>query len=357
MKKIPIGAGVLVSWMFITAAAAQGPVVSVITVANQPVYDEQSYVGRIQSPQVVRLQARVTGFLEAQAFKDGQTVKKGQLLYVIEQPPYQALVDQAKAVIAQAQAQAHNAQLTLSRAQALLHTAAGVQQSVDVAQAAASSDQAAILNAEAQLETAQINLGYTEIRAPIDGVIGATSVNVGNVVGPQTGVLATIVSEDPMYVSFALPMVDVLKDRARGAQLDLEVMLPDGSTYGHSGVVDFVGNQVTTSTDTLAWRATIPNPDHALSDGEYITVILRARRAKMQIVIPLAAMVADQLGSYVLEVGPGNVVRRRNVTLGTQSNTTVPVLSGIVPGDKIITEGIQAVHPGMVVNPQPAQGV
>ena len=159
-----------------------------------------------------------------------------------------------------------------------------------------------------------------------------------------------------MYVGFSLPMADVLRDRKRAAQLELKLVLPDGSTYGPSGVIDFVNNQVSSSTDTLAWRATIGNPNHDLSDGEYVTVILRARQPKMQIVIPLAAMIADQLGSYVLEVGPGNKVIRRDVALGVQGNTSVPVLSGIAPGDRIITEGIQSVHPGMVVNPQPAQG-
>ena len=353
-----LGAAGLCFCLMILDAGAQTPppVVSIITAANQPVYDEQSYVGRIQAPNVVRLQARVEGYLEQQAFADGQTVKKGQLLYVIEQPPYQALVDQAAASVAQAEAQTHNAELTLARAQALLHTAAGQQSVLDLAQASALSDQAAVLSAEAQLKTAQINLGYTEIRSPMDGVIGATTVNVGNVVGPQSGILATIVSEDPMYVGFSLPMADVIRDRRRAGLLELKLVLPDGSTYGPSGVIDFVSNQVTSSTDTLAWRATIANPKHDLSDGEYVTVLLRARQAKMQIVIPLAAMIADQLGDYVLEVGPGNKVIRRDVALGTQSNTSVPVLSGIAPGDRIITEGIQSVHPGMVVNPQPAQG-
>jgi membrane fusion protein (multidrug efflux system) len=348
------------AWLLLGLASASAsaqsapPVVGYITAAEQPVYDQQTYTGRIQARQIVQLQARVTGYLTAQDFTDGQEVKAGQLLYVIEQPPYQALVDQAQAAVAQAQAQARNAQLTLSRAQALLHTAAGQQSSVDLAQATALSDQAAIASAEAQLQTAKINYGYTQIRAPMDGVMGATAVNVGNVVGPQSGVLATIVSEDPIYVSFALPSVDALADREKAGQLDLLVQLPDGSMYDQTGRIDFVNNQVTQNTDTLAFRATIANPEHQLTDGEFVTVIVRARAARPQLVLPLSAVVEDQLGDYVLKVGPGNIVLRQAVALGTQTDTNVNVRSGVSPGDKIITQGIQMVHPGLQVNPQPA---
>jgi len=339
-----------------TAPPAVTPNVGYIIAQNQPVYAEQDYVGRIQAPNIVNLQARVTGYLEAQNFSDGQQVKAGQLLYVIEQPPYQAQVDEAKAAVAQAQAQARNASLSLMRAQTLLHSTVGQQSAVDAAQASAGSDVASVASAQAQLQAAMINLGYTEIRAPIDGVIGATAVDVGNVVGPQSGVLATIVSEDPMYVTFALPMVDSIQARAKEANLDVLVQLPDGSMYGQKGRIDFIDNQVTQNTDTLNWRATIPNPDHALADGEFVTVILRAKQAQQQLVVPLGAVITDQLGSYVLEVGPGNQVVRQPVVLGTETNTEAPILSGVKPGDKIITDGVQSVHPGITVIAHPAEG-
>ncbi len=335
-------------------ADAPPPAVSYIVAAKQPVYAAQTYTGRIQSPQIVQIQARVTGFLEQQNFKDGDKITKGELLYVIEQPPYQAAVDQAAAAVATAQAQARNAQLTLTRDEALLHTAAGQQSTVDAAQAAYLSDQAAILSAQAQLHMAQINLGYTEIHAPFDGVIGATTVTPGNVVGPTSGVLATIVSEDPMYVSFALPAVDALKLRPEASQLDLIVQLPNGQTYAPTGKIDFFNNQVTANTDTVNWRGTIANPSHELTDGEFVNVVLRTQAAKDQVVIPLAAVITDQLGDYVLEVGPGNKVVRHTVKLGQQTDTSVPVLSGVAEGDKIITDGLQKIHPGIVVNPQAA---
>ncbi len=339
----------------LASAQTAPPDVGYVTAAQQPVYASQNYVGRVQAPQIVQLQARITGFLESQNFTDGQYVHKGQVLYVIEQPPYQALLTQAQAAVAQAQAQARNADVTLARARALLRTPAGQQSSVDQAQATALSDQAAILSAQAQLQTAQINLGYTEIRAPIDGIIGATAVTPGNVVGPSTGTLATIVSDDPMYISFALPMVDAIKDRPLASQLTVQVTLPNGAVYDQSGRIDFINNQVTADTDTLTWRATIANPTHQLTDGEFITVALRSTQPVAQIVIPLAAVIDDQLGDYVLEVGPGDVVKRQNVTLGQQTATDTVVTAGISPGDKIITDGLQRIHPGLKVTPQPAE--
>jgi membrane fusion protein (multidrug efflux system) len=357
-----LGAG----WAAAQPASTAPPEVGYITASIQPVYDEQSYVGRLQSPQIVQLDARVTGYLEQQNFTDGGAVTKGQLLYVIEQPPYQAAVNQAQAALEQAQAQAGNANITLARAQALLRTPAGQQSTVDASKATALSDAAQIDMAKAQLQTAQINLGYTEIRSPIDGQIGATAVNVGNVVGPNTGTLATIVSEDPMYVVFSLPVVDALKYRqsqAAGnglAALDLLLQLPDGQMYGQIGNINFVNNQITANTDTLTWRGTIPNPlppngARALTDGEFVTVILRNRAPQEQNIIPREAVITDQLGDYVLTLGPGNKVVRQTVKLGKQTNDSVQILSGVAPGDKIIVDGIQRVHPGVVVNPQPAQ--
>jgi membrane fusion protein (multidrug efflux system) len=352
-------------------AGGAPPVVGIITVASQPVYDQQSYVGRIESPVIVQLNARVTGYLEQQNFKDGDSVTKGELLYVIEQPPYQATVAQAQANLEQAMAQSHNASLALSRSQKLLATPAGQQSTVDAAEATALSDLAAIDAAKAQLQTAQINLGYTEIRAPIDGQISATTVNPGNVVGPTSGTLATIVAQDPMYVAFSLPVVDALNFRQQNAaqgglqNIDLLIKLPDGRTYGQTGKVDFINNQITQNTDTLDWRGTIPNPTlkstaalpgaaRELTSGEFVTVILKSRTATNAITIPRDAVITDQLGDYVLKLSPDNTVTRQPVTMGAQTNASVEIADGLQPGDKIVTTGIQRIHPGIVVNPQNA---
>ncbi len=345
--------------------AAAPPEVGVITASEQPVYSQQSYVGRIQSPQIVELAARVTGYLEAQKFADGDAVKKGQLLYVIEQAPYQAAVDQARAALEQAQAQSSNADVSFRRAQALLRTPAGQQSTVDAAKATALSDAAQIASAQAQLQTAQINYGYTQILSPIDGQIGATAVNVGNVVSPTTGTLATIVSEDPMYVVFSLPVVDALQFRQTALStggldsLKLLVQLPDGRMYGQDGKIDFINNQITANTDTLTWRGTIGNPiisgaARELTSGEFVTVILRKKTPEEQLIIPRDAVITDQLGDYVLKIAPGNKAVRQNVTMGADTNDSVQIVTGLKAGDVVIVDGIQRVHPGIQVNPQPA---
>ncbi len=348
--------------------AAAPPEVGVITVQPTQVFNQQSYVGRIESPVIVQLNARVTGYLEQQNFQDGDAVHAGQLLYVIEQPPYQAAVALAQANLEQAIAQSRNADVTLERAQKLLRTPAGQQSQVDAAQAAALSDKAMIDAAKAQLETAQINLNYTQIRAPIDGQIGATAVNIGNVVGPTTGTLATIVAENPMYVTFALPVADALKFRQTAATqggiagLDLLVQLPDGRTYAQTGKVDFINNQISATTDTLNWRGTIANPQlpgttipgaaRELTAGEFVTVILRNKTPTTTIQIPRDAVITDQLGDYVLKLGADNKVQRQPITMGPQTDSTAQITAGLTPGDKIIVTGIQRIHPGITVNPQ-----
>jgi membrane fusion protein (multidrug efflux system) len=370
----PIALAMVLAGLFAqpgTAQQAPTPEVGVITARQQPVYSEQAFVGRIQAPQIVQLQARVTGYLEQQAFRDGDTVAEGQLLYVIEQPPYQAAVDQAQATLEQAEAQAHNAELTLARASALLRTPAGQQSNVDAARATADSDAGAIDAAKAQLETAEINLGYTEIRSPIGGRIGATAVNVGNVVGPTSGVLATVVSQDPMYVTFSLPMLDALELRSNGgaggyAGVDVIITLPDGRVYPDTGLIDFVNNQVTANTDTLNLRATVANPplpgstgqqgnSRELEDGEFVSVTLRSKSPLQAIAIPRDAVITDQLGNYVLLVDKNNILHRQPVTLGQTTPESAVISQGLSDGDQIVVDGIQSVHPGIKVSPHPEE--
>src|SRR6201997_5701807 len=178
------------------------PAVGVVRAERQQITQTNEFIGRIQSIGRVALVARVTAFLEKRLFVEGSEVKKSDLLYLLEQPPFQAQVDFNKANVAQLEAQHRNAELTLERAQYLLKTVAGQQSNVDAALANERSLAAQIEAAKAQLETPEINLGYTEIRAPIDGKISATDVTEGNVVSPTTGTLANLVSQDPMYVNF-----------------------------------------------------------------------------------------------------------------------------------------------------------
>lgn len=368
-RVLPIAAAALVAIPSAHAAGAPPPAVGVIVAKKQAVYRDYTYVGRVMSPRIVNIQARVAGYLDKRLFHQGSDVTKGELLYVIEQAPYQAALDQAKANVAKAKAALVEARVTLVRAQKLLHTPAGQQSTVDEAQATADGDAAALEAAEAALEAAAINFGYTEIRAPISGRIGATNVNVGNVVGPTSGVLATIVSEDPMRVVFSVPLSDLnalkasLADRGGLAALALGIRLPGGRTDRQQGRVDFVNNEVAQATDTIEIRGSIPNPatpgadhrragDRMLASGESVTVLLRTRAPSENIVLPRDAVLSDQLGDYVLAISPKNVVVRRNVTLGEATPATAAVVSGVTPGDRIIVDGIEKVHPGVTVDPE-----
>jgi membrane fusion protein (multidrug efflux system) len=328
-------------------AAAASPVVGVVTAKSEQVYETNQYVGRILSEKI----------LERRLFRQGSDVTEGQLLYVIEQPPYQAAVARSQAAVAQAEAQLSNAITTLNRELQLLHTPAGQQSIVDNDRATQLSDAAQLASARAQLETASINLGYTEIRAPIAGRIGITNISVGNVVGPSSGRLATIVSQDPMYVAFEMPVVDALRlnDRYRAegglAALGVQVILPDGQTYSHKGNVDFMSNTVSSSTDTILVRGTIADPllpglatqgvaNRELTDGEFLTVILQGLKPGRAIVVPREAVLNDQLGTFAPVVDAKSIVERRPVTLGQTTPATAVIASGLAAGENVIIEGI-----------------
>jgi membrane fusion protein (multidrug efflux system) len=344
------------------AAAPPPPAVSVVEVAPRDVTPSMQFVGRVAAIDKVDLRARVTGFLEQESsslpralFVEGGDVKKGDLLYVIEQPPFQAQVAGAKAQVAQAEATVAEANATLQRVQEAVKSGAVSKQELDQATAAAQEGQAQVLVAKAQLQTAEINLGYTEIYAPISGKIGLTRFTFGNLVGPTSGVLATIVSQDPIYVTFPVSaaVIAQMQDEAGGKlpparSFVVRVELPDGKLYAQPGKIDFLSNQVDQNTDTLTVRAVFANPERRLVDGQFVTVTVETAAPEMALVVPQPAVQTDQAGSYVLVVNNDKVEQRR-VTLGATHGTDVVVQSGLKKGAEVIVQGIQKVRPGMVV--------
>jgi membrane fusion protein, multidrug efflux system len=319
----------------------------------------------------VALVARVTAFLEKREFIEGDEVKKGDLLYLLEQPPFQAQVDFNKATVAQLDAQHRNAELTLERAQYLLKTVAGQQANVDAALASERALAAQIAGAKAQLETAQINLGYTEIRAPIDGKISATAVTEGNVVSPTSGTLATIVSQDPMYVIFPIALRTALELRDRYVPkggfkaVVIRLRLPSKKIYGPVGHLDYVSPTVDQTTDTITVRGIIPNPIlmagkgaeppiRELSDGEFVTVLLEGVQPVSVLAIPRSAVLSDQEGDYVYVVDGQNRAQIRRISRGQSTPSTAIVISGLRQGELVVSEGVQRVRPGEVVSPGPA---
>jgi membrane fusion protein (multidrug efflux system) len=345
------------------------PAVGVTRAETLPITETNSFVGRIQATTRVDLVARVTAFLEEQKFVEGAEVKPGELLYQLEQGPFTADVAAKQASVDQAQAQLQLATLTLTRAQTLLSGPAGQQSTVDSARATQLSNAAQLAGAQAQLDASKINLAYTEIRSPIAGKIGRTSVTPGNVVSPASGVLATVVGQDPMYVVFAISERTGLELRQKyipqggfNAVL-IHVKLPDGRTYDQTGHLDFVDNTIAANTDTITLRGEIPNPTtdsvngnavRELTDGEFVTVQLEGVEPVQLLAIPRAAVMSDQQGDFVYTLDEENKVAVTRVTLGQASGTLVTILSGLKAGDSVISEGIQRARPGQPVNPAQA---
>lgn len=368
-------AGLLAAALAAAPALAQqgrppAPAVGVVAAARKPVTQASEYVGRIQAVERVNLVARVAAFLDARLFTEGAEVRKGDLLYRLEQAPFLADVNAKQAVVTQLKAQHQNAAATLHRAKALINTPAGLPSSLDAATAAEAALQAEIVGAEAQLQQSQINLGYTEIRAPIDGKIGRTAVTPGNYVTPSSGVLATIVSQDPIYVVFsvssrtAIALAHRMAEHPESGAVVIKLRLPDGRVYGRTGTLDFIDNSVSGNTDTIALRGRVANPPLAggagagitreLVDGEFVTVILEDSQPTEALTIPRAAVLADQRGEYIYVVGADNKAEQRRIRFQPASPADVAVTSGLAAGERVIVEGIQRVRPGQVVSPGPA---
>lgn len=347
------------------------PAVGVVRAELKPIIQTNEFIGRVQSMDRVDLVARVTGFLDERLFTEGAEVKKGDLLYRMERPPFEADLMAKQATVAQQTALLLNANITLQRAQSLLNTPAGQRSTVDDAQAQQRSIAAQLMLAQAQLHSSQINLDYTEIRAPLDGKIGRNAVSVGNVVSPGSGALATIVSQDPMYITFPIAVraaIDLdhrYADKGGLNAVVVKLRLPDGLAYAPEGKIDFVAPSVVQTTDTIQLRAQIANPvrpnmqagqqgDRLLTDGEFVTVLLQGIQPVEVLAIPRAAVLSDQQGNYVFVVDDQNRAQQRRIQLGQSTPTVAAVASGLTAGEMVITDGLQRVRPGQPVQPGPA---
>ena len=348
------------------AAHSQGappPAVTVKAVVNRPVTDTGAYIGRVVPIERVEVVARVPGFIEQRNFTEGQIVKKGELLFRIEQDTYKASVDQQAANLAKAKANEVNANLQLERNQALIKSQAVPQATIDQLAAAEQGAKADILQAQALLEQAQINLGYTEIRSPIDGKIGIAKFTVGNLVQPSSGPIATIVSQDPIYVTFQPSEADVLAYKRWLAQTDrksphltVHIRLPDGTIYPHPGLTNFLDVQVQPDTDTVTVRAQLPNSDALLIPGGVVGVVVDRGTPVESLLVPQSAVLLDQAGHYVLVVDDAKKVEQRRVTTGIEQGRDIVITQGLKAGEIVIVEGVQKVRPGQVVSTSVAAG-
>jgi membrane fusion protein (multidrug efflux system) len=352
-------------------APATPPAVGIVEARRQPITQTNEFNGRIEAIDRVNIVARVTAFLEKRLFDDGAEVKKGDLLYQLEKGSFQADVAAKQAQVAQLQATLVNAHLTTERARTLLGGPAGLQSNYDAAIANERSLEAQIQGAQAQLQSSQINLGYTDIRSPINGRIGRTQITIGNVVSPSSGTLTTIVSQDPMYVTFPVSFREALELRQKYATrggfnaVVIRIRLPDGRLYGQQGKLDFVNNTIAANTDTITLRGEIANPllfdqnqtrstARELYDGEFVSVQLEGVQPVEILAVPRAAVLSDQQGDYVYVVGADNKAEQRRVQLGQSTSTIAAVISGLQEGEHVIVEGLQRVRPGQPVSPGPA---
>lgn len=343
----------------ITAHAQQAAVpVGTVYAEKRPIAQTRDFVGRVEAINRVEVRARVKGYLDAVLFKEGDIVKKGDPLYRIEKGLFQADVESAKGALERSKSAKVLTAIQLQRAQDLLDKNAGTVVARDQAQAADQQAAGAIMTDEANLDTSNINLGYTDITSPIDGKVSKTNVTIGNVVGPESGVLTTIVSQDPMYVSFPVSQRELLQAQLSGKlgsrtdSVKIKIRFADGTTYKEEGTVNFVDVSVDRTTDTVLVRATIPNPDGVLIDGQLVSVAVQAGAPQEKVVVPQAALVADQQGVYVFVVEDGKAAVRRIKPAG-DIGTDVIVDSGLNGGEQVIVEGIQSVKPGQPVQAAP----
>jgi len=355
------GAAALAMLGFATPALAQAPAagapppsVIVETVRLRDAVDESSYIGRVQAIDKVTIRARVDGFLASRGFDEGHEVKKDQILFTLEKEPYEAALDLAKANLASAQAAEELAQATYDRTRPLAERGTSPQSALDDAVAKLAQAKAAVQAQEATVKQATLNLGYTEIRAPMDGRTGRATYSVGEYVGPSSNPLVTLVRQDPMYVAFPVPQRVLLAVRREGVSADsvlVRLRLPDGSTYTHDGAIQFAEVEGNAGTDTITVRAELPNPDRLLVDQQIVGVSVQSKKPELKLMMSQAALLLDQQGSYVLLVTPENKVETRRIEVGEQRGPLIVVKSGLKEGERVITSGQQKVRPGIVVEP------
>ncbi len=363
-------------------AAAPPPAVLVATLQRRDVAIYIDSVASLDGYVNAEIRARVKGYLKSQSYKDGSRVKRGDILFSIEPADYLAAVNVARATLARATAAQVHDKLLFDRDQALFESGALSKQDLEAATANLSDANGQVQSARAQLDQAALNLSYTRVASPIDGVAGLALVRVGNLVGQEGPTLLTTVSQlQPMRVNFPMAEGDFLRYRASLAHLEIrdlewanvafasldaggladvgdpgvELVMADGSTYAHRGVVVAVDRQIDPSTGTIMIQALFPDPDGALRPGSYGQVrIRRSDEGHDVLVVPEKALISVQGSDSLAVVGPDDKIQLRHVELGPSVQGVRVVKSGVAEGERIVVEGVQKVAEGALVDPKPA---
>lgn len=336
------------------------PQVSVVNVEPQTIPLTRRVVGRLAATRVAQIRARVAGIVLKRTYKEGSDVKAGQVLFKLDRAPLEAALRAKQAALAKAEADAANAATTAKRSRKLYAEKLLAPQDLDTALANARSTAAAVKQAEADVESARLNLGYATVTAPISGRAGLALVSEGALVGQgEATELTTIEQIDPIYVNFTesaaeLQRLEAMAGAAHTAKV--EVLMADGRPYPHAGTVDFTGVDVDPGTGTVSLRAVLPNPDHRLLPGMFVTARLTIGRLKHAYLLPQAAVLRGAQGAYVLVVDSSGKVARRPMQTHGMTRTDWIATGKLETGDRVIVEGLQKVRPGMPATAVPAAG-
>src|SRR5262249_53461779 len=327
------------------------PSVIVAPVVAQAVAPSTEFVGRVESIQTFDARARVEGYLQDVAFQEGADVKAGDLLFVIEPARYQSDLDAARARQAGAEAAAQQAARSFTRTQQLTSRGTATEAALDDATAARDRANADLQAAEAAVKSAELTLSYTRVVSPIAGRLGVVSATRGNLVGPNSGVLATVVQLEPIRVVFSVSERDIVTVRQRYRATSLQELadryvptlkLSNGTDYPHPGRITVIDNRVDPNTGTVAVRAEFPNPEYLLLPGQFVSVVVRPGETQRRPEVPVTAVQRDREGPYVLVVDQQNRVAQRRIETGSQIEQAFVVNSGLQEGVTVIVQEVQS---------------
>lgn len=337
-----------------SAPKQSAPSVLVEEVGETDLIREFEAPGRVVSKYQVGVLARISGYLQASYFKEGDSVKKGQSLFLIEQTEYRNAVNATSASVKNIKAQLNYAEKQLARAKELVAQDYIAKAKYDEILANRDALKAQLSSAQAQYADAVRNMSYTVVKAPVDGKIGLITVTVGNYVSPSSGNLTTINSNNPIYVTFPIESADfnsLVQSDGNVNNRKVELSFANGKTYKYSGVQDFNDNKVDQTTGTVTMRATFENPDEELIHGEFVTVKLFANKPSRVPVVPVVAVQENQEGRYVYKVDDAGLPQLTYIKTSGQQGDKWVVSEGINVGDRIVTDGLQKVMPGKPVKP------
>lgn len=331
------------------------PTVGTVAATERNYNPTRNYNGRITSPDIVSVIPQVSGTIVEVAFKEGSMVKKGDLLYRIDDVKYNAAVSSAKAAEAQAQATLDYAQKTFERTQKLFEKKVCSVDDFDAATSKLSAAKAALDAAKASLISAEDNLRHCRIVSPIDGKIGVNAATVGNFVSTATGPLTTIVGQNPLRLSFSMSSRDFLGtyggEKGLRDRFKIAIRLADDSIYSHLGEIDFISNTANPSTDTITIYVKFANPDGLLVPGASVKVEVSYKEDKTVVTVPVTTIIHNLDGNFLYVIGENNMPEKRTVVTDGVTETYEIISSGLKAGEVVIAQGTHKVIPGTPVNP------